>query len=253
MIFLLNNLIIFITSSPVLILQKNKTIGGFLNLVKTKDKEKIINREKIEELIELFSEHYPEPGTSLDFSTTFELLVATILSAQTTDVQVNKVTAELFKEYNTPEDFASLSRKEMEEKIKSIGLFRNKAKFIIQTSKMLLEEYDGQVPDTRKELLKLSGVGRKTANVVLANAFAKAAFPVDTHVFRVSARLGLSSGRNVKLTEEELTEKIPKKYWIDLHHWIIDHGRAVCKAQNPDCENCFCTHLCTYYKNQKEG
>ncbi len=216
-------------------------------------KIKTTDREKIEELINLFSKYYPEPGTSLDFSTTFELLVATILSAQTTDIQVNKVTTELFKEYNKPEDFIKLSRKELEAKINSIGLFRNKSKFIIQTSKLLLDEYNGQVPKTRKELLKLSGVGRKTANVVLANAFSKAAFPVDTHVFRVSARLGLSSGKNVKLTEKELTEKIPERYWIDFHHWIIDHGRALCKAQNPDCENCFCTHLCTYYKNEKEG
>ncbi len=209
--------------------------------------------DKVEELIELFSEHYPDPTTSLDFTTTFELLVATILSAQTTDVQVNKVTSDLFKEYNKPEDFAVLSRKEMEEKIKSIGLYRNKAKFIIKTSKILLEDFDGKVPDNRTDLLKLSGVGRKTANVVLANAFQKAAFPVDTHVFRVSARLGLSSGKNVKETERELTELIPEKYWIDLHHWIIDHGRAICKAQNPDCENCFCSHLCTYYQNKKEG
>jgi len=215
-----------------------------------KEKISLIGEDKVEELIELFAENYPEPGTSLNFNSDFELLIATILSAQTTDVQVNKVTAELFKEYNKPEDFALLSQREMEKKIKSIGLFRNKAKFIIKTSNILLEEYEGKVPDTRKELLELSGVGRKTANVVLANAFNKAAFPVDTHVFRVSARLGLSSGKNVKLTEKELTDVIPKKYWIDLHHWIIDHGRAVCKAQNPDCDNCFCSHLCNYYQNE---
>ncbi len=209
--------------------------------------DKISKKEKVEKLIELFSKHYPEPGTALKFSTPFELLIATILSAQTTDVQVNKVTEQLFKEYNTPKDFLKLSQDELEKKINSIGLYRNKSKYILKTARILTEQYDGEVPKTRKELLELSGVGRKTANVVLANAFFKAAFPVDTHVFRVSARLGLSSGVNVDQTEKELTEIIPKKYWIDFHHWLIDHGRAICKAQNPDCENCFASDLCSYY------
>lgn len=213
--------------------------------------KKINKKEKVTELVELFSEHYPEPGTALNHGTAFELLIATILSAQTTDIQVNKVTKELFKEYNTPEDLLKLSQKELENKINSIGLYRNKAKYILKTCSILLDEFQGEVPDTRKELLKLSGVGRKTANVVLANAFFKAAFPVDTHVFRVSERLGLSSGKNVDQTEKELTELIPKKYWIDFHHWLIDHGRAICKAQNPDCENCFASYLCRYYKNNK--
>jgi len=213
----------------------------------------INKKEKVEKLVELFSEYYPEPGTALNHESPFELLIATILSAQTTDIQVNKVTKDLFKKYNSPEDLLQLSQKELEKKINSIGLYRNKSKYILKTCRILIEEFDGQVPETRKDLLKLSGVGRKTANVVLANAFFKAAFPVDTHVFRVSERLGLSSGKNVDQTEKELTKLIPKKYWIDFHHWIIDHGRALCKAQNPDCENCFCTHLCTYYKNEKEG
>ena len=207
---------------------------------KNKDK-----KEKVEKLVELFSKHYPEPGTALNFMTPFELLIATILSAQTTDVQVNKVTEELFKKYNTPKKMLKLSQKELEEKINSIGLYRNKAKYILKTCRILLEEFNGEVPKTRKELLKLSGVGRKTANVVLANAFSKAAFPVDTHVFRVSNRLGLSSGKNVSQTEKELTELIPEKYWIDFHHWLIDHGRALCKAQNPDCKNCFAAELCS--------
>ena len=209
--------------------------------------DKIKTEEKVEKLVDLFSEHYPEPGTALNFSTPFELLIATILSAQTTDVQVNKVTEKLFEEYNRPEAMLELSQKELEEKINSIGLFRNKAKYILKTCRILLDEFGGEVPETRKELLELSGVGRKTANVVLANAFFKAAFPVDTHVFRVSERLGLSSGQNVSQTEKELTDLIPKKYWIDFHHWLIDHGRALCKAQNPDCENCFASNLCTYY------
>lgn len=211
--------------------------------------KKIDKEEKVEKLAELFAKHYPEPGTALNFMTPFELLIATILSAQTTDVQVNKVTEKLFKNYKTPSDFLQLSQKELEEKINSIGLFRNKSKYILKTCRLLIEEFEGEVPQTRKELMKLSGVGRKTANVVLANAFFKAAFPVDTHVFRVSKRLGLSSGKNVKKTEKELTELIPKKYWIDFHHWLIDHGRALCKAQNPECENCFARDLCSYYKN----
>lgn len=206
--------------------------------------------EKVEKLAELFSEYYPEPGTALNHQSSFELLIATILSAQTTDIQVNKVTKELFKEYNTPKDLLKLSQKELEKKINSIGLYRNKSKYILKTCQILIDEFKGEVPETRKELLKLSGVGRKTANVVLANAFSKAAFPVDTHVFRVSERLGLSSGKNVDQTEKELTELIPKKYWIDFHHWLIDHGRAVCKAQNPNCENCFASHLCRFYQNK---
>jgi len=211
----------------------------------------INKKEKVEKLVELFSEYYPEPGTALNHESPFELLIATILSAQTTDIQVNKVTKDLFKKYNSPEDLLQLSQKELEKKINSIGLYRNKSKYILKTCRILIEEFDGQVPETRKDLLKLSGVGRKTANVVLANAFFKAAFPVDTHVFRVSERLGLSSGKNVDQTEKELTKLIPKKYWIDFHHWLIDHGRALCKAQNPDCENCFASELCRYYKNQK--
>ena len=139
---------------------------------------------KVERLVKLFSEHYPEPGTALNFSTPFELLIATILSAQTTDIQVNKVTEKLFEEYNTPESMLKLSQKELEEKINSIGLYRNKAKYILKTCKLLLDEFGGEVPKTRKKLLKLSGVGRKTANVVLANAFFKAAFPVDTQIGR---------------------------------------------------------------------
>jgi endonuclease-3 len=211
--------------------------------------KKVNKKEKVEELVELFSEYYPEPGTALNNNSSFELLIATILSAQTTDVQVNKVTKKLFIEYNTPADLLKLSQKELEKKINSIGLYRNKAKYILKTCQILIDDFKGKVPSTRKELLKLSGVGRKTANVVLANAFYKAAFPVDTHVFRVSERLGLSSGKNVDQTEKELTELIPKKYWIDFHHWLIDHGRAICKAQNPDCENCFAGHLCRYYQN----
>ncbi|WP_089858243.1 endonuclease III [Halanaerobium salsuginis] len=204
--------------------------------------------DKVSALLKLFAEYYPNPKTSLNFKTPFELLIATILSAQTTDIQVNKVTAELFKKYNTPAAILKLSQSELEEKINSIGLYHNKAKYILKTCQILLDQFEGQVPETRKDLLKLSGVGRKTANVVLANAFFKAAFPVDTHVFRVSARLGLSSGKNVSKTEQELTEILPRDCWIDFHHWLIEHGRAICKAQNPDCENCFASYLCDYFQ-----
>lgn len=218
-------------------------MGGF------KLSASINKKEKVEKLIDLFARYYPDPSTALNFNTPFELLIATILSAQTTDIQVNKVTADLFEDFNTPESLSKLSQKELEEKINSIGLYRNKSKYILKTCDLLIDEFEGEVPKNRKDLLKLSGVGRKTANVVLANAFFKAAFPVDTHVFRVSKRLGLSSGKNVEQTEKELTDLIPKKYWTDFHHWLIDHGRAVCKAQNPDCDNCFASDLCSYYIN----
>ncbi len=209
-------------------------------------------KTKIKSLIEIFSEAYPTPETSLNFSSPFELLVATILSAQTTDVQVNKVTGELFKNYNTPQDFAVLEPEELAEMIKSIGLYRNKSKYVIKTSKIILEDYAGKVPLTRNNLMKLSGVGRKTANVVLANAFQEPAFPVDTHVFRVSNRIGIATAKNVRKTEKELTDNIPKNYWIDMHHWLIDHGRSVCKAQNPLCDKCPINHLCDYYISEKE-
>lgn len=210
-----------------------------------------MNKE-IKQIINILSKKYPDPDTALNYSTPFELLIATILSAQTTDKQVNKVTKKLFKNYNTPQDLASLKITELEKLIKSIGLYRNKSKYIIQTSKKIINEFDGQVPETRKELMKLPGVGRKTANVVLTCAFTKNAFPVDTHVFRVSNRIGLVQAENVNEVEKQLMQVIPEKLWGKMHHWLIYLGRELCKAQNPNCNNCDLNKLCKYYKNTNQ-
>ncbi|MGM0437252.1 MAG: endonuclease III [Bacillota bacterium] len=205
--------------------------------------------EKITKIIDIFEEKYPDPESALNYNSEFELLIATILSAQTTDKQVNKVTSKLFNKYNTPEDFASLKPEELEQEIKSIGLYRNKSKYIVNTAKKLIDDYKGIVPDTRKKLIELPGVGRKTANVVLSCAFTKDAFPVDTHVFRLANRIGLVKDDKVRKVEEGLMEVIPKKYWSQMHHWLIFHGREVCKAQNPKCNKCKIKNFCDYYQN----
>ena len=206
-------------------------------------------QKNIKKIIDIFEAKYPDPESALNYNNEFELLVATILSAQTTDKQVNKVTSNLFDKYNSPDDFASLEPEELEEEIKSIGLYRNKSKYIVKTSKKLIEDYKGQVPDTRKQLTDLSGVGRKTANVVLSCGFTKDAFPVDTHVFRLANRIGLVKSDKVREVEEGLMEVIPKEYWSKMHHWLIFHGREICKSQNPRCEECKIKNFCNYYQN----
>ena len=212
--------------------------------------ENIID-DKLDFIIDVLGDKYPAPETELNHNSPFELLVATILSAQTTDVQVNKVTEELFKEYNSPDDFARLSPEELADEIKSIGLYRNKSKFIVESSRIILADFDGQVPRNFTDLLKLPGVGRKTASVVLVGAFSTPAFPVDTHVFRVSNRLGLADSDSVEEVEEQLKSLIPEELWADMHHWLIFHGREVCKARNPKCEICQLKDYCNYY--QKKG
>lgn len=199
---------------------------------------------KNNEIIKILNELYPDPKTELHFKTPFELLIATILSAQTTDKQVNKVTEKLFSKYSTPEDFANLTAEELEKEIKNCGLFRNKSKSIVETSKIIVGDYEGNVPDSLEELIKLPGVGRKTASVVLANAYNIPAFPVDTHVHRVSARLGLAGGKNPLVTEMELREIIPKSLWNKAHHWLISHGRNYCTARRPQCHDCPLLYLC---------
>ena len=195
---------------------------------------------------------YPNLDKSfLDFTTPFELLVATILSAQCTDVRVNKVTGHMFKFKNTPEDFAKMDIKEIEEYIKTCGLYKNKAKNIKNASIMLIREFDGKVPNNMEDLLKLPGVGRKTANVVMSNAFGIDAIAVDTHVQRVSNRLGLANSKDVLNTEKDLRKNLPKEKWSKLHHQIIAHGRKICKARNPLCEECDLKDLCEYYKERK--
>ena len=206
-----------------------------------------MNKAKRLEVLQVLQEYYGEEKCGLNFRTPFELLIATMLSAQCTDVRVNLVTAELFKEYNTPEKLLTLNQGELREKIKTCGLANTKAKNILITCHMLLEEYGGEVPRTLEELTGLAGVGRKTANVVMSNAFDIPAIAVDTHVFRVSKRIGLAKGTNVLQVEKELMKNLPREYWSRAHHWIIWHGRRVCTARNPKCEACPLKALCDSY------
>lgn len=205
-----------------------------------------MNKDRQDIILKLLEENYYDAKPGLEYTTPFELLVATILSAQCTDVRVNKITAELFKEYNTPEAFANMDRGELERKIYSCGFYRNKSKNIIETSKILIEEYGGEVPASIEELQELPGVGRKTANVVASNAFGIDAIAVDTHVFRVSNRLGLVNAKNVEDTERQLMEVVPKDKWSRAHHWLIQHGRQICAARSPKCDKCFLAGHCKY-------
>jgi endonuclease III len=206
--------------------------------------------EKTMEIINLLEKEYGGLGCALNYKTPFELLIATMLSAQTTDITVNKATDVLFKKYNKPEEFAVLDLSELEGYIKTCGFYKTKGIHIIDTSKKLIAEFGGEVPNTIEELTTLPGVGRKTANVVMSNAFGIAAIAVDTHVFRVSNRIGLAAANSVEDTEKQLMEEIPKDYWSAAHHLLIWHGRRVCNARKPKCENCSIANLCKFYINQ---
>lgn len=194
---------------------------------------------------------YPEAGPELHFSNPYETLVATMLSAQCTDKQVNKVTPAVFARWPDASAMAQATVEELFPMVKSCG-FRSKASNIIAACQIIVERHGGQVPNTREELTALPGVGRKTANVVLANAFHIPAFAVDTHVFRVSNRLGLAEASTVEETERQLMKATPKEDWCDAHHWLIWHGRRVCKAQRPLCDECPLAALCKYHKEQKK-
>ncbi|MDW7673706.1 MAG: endonuclease III [Bacillota bacterium] len=196
------------------------------------------------ELLERLAQLYPDAKPGLEFSNPYQLLIATILSAQCTDERVNKVTKELFKVFPTPEALAKASEEEIITFIKECGLFRNKSKNIKATCQALVEKHSGEVPNSREALEALPGVGRKTASVVLSNAFNVPAIAVDTHVFRVANRLGLAKAKDVAATERELKRNIPKELWSDAHHWLIYHGRQVCKARKPVCEKCNLIDLC---------
>lgn len=211
----------------------------------------VLKKEKIYNVINILEKKYPDDTKSmLNFSTPFELLIATILSAQCTDVRVNKVTSEMFKNYNTPEDFCNLSLEELEKMIKSCGLYKTKAKNIKNASKKLIENFNSVVPNNMKDLTSLPGVGRKTANVVMSNAFGIDAIAVDTHVFRVSNRIGLADSDDVYKTEIQLRKNIPKEKWSEMHHQLIHLGREICKARNPECEVCELKNICEFYKNK---
>lgn len=196
-------------------------------------------KARTREIIRKLKRAYPDAKCSLNHSNPFELLVATILSAQCTDERVNIVTADLFRKYTKPEDYLKVSPRELEKDIQSTGFFRNKTKSIQGTSKVLTEQYGGEVPHTMEELLELPGVARKTANVVLGNAFEiKAGVVVDTHVTRLSHRLGFTQAKTAEKIEQDLVQIVPKKDWVIFSHLLIAHGRKICKARSPLCDQC---------------
>ncbi len=194
---------------------------------------------------------YKGAKPALHYRTPYELLIAVVLSAQCTDERVNKVTKVLFEKHSTPETMLLLTQAELEKYIFSCGFYRMKAAHILSASKDILERFGGEVPQTVEELTSLAGVGKKTANVVYSVAFGGDAIAVDTHVFRVSNRLGLAKGNTPQKVEADLNKTIPKKDWSSAHHWLIWHGRKVCHSQKPDCENCTLSHVCDYYKKTK--
>lgn len=205
--------------------------------------------DKINKILDDLDSLYPNTKAGLDFTTPFELLIATILSAQCTDVRVNKVTAVLFKEHNTPKTILDLGVDGLAKYIKSCGLYKTKSKNIINTCNVLYHDYDSKVPDTIEELMKLPGVGRKTANVVVSNAFGTPAIAVDTHVFRVTNRIGIVNEKDVLSTEMALMQEIPRDRWSKSHHLFIWHGRNICKARNPRCEECILNDRCKFYNS----
>ena len=208
--------------------------------------------EKSKSILEELAALYPDAKPALKFSSPYELLVAVILSAQCTDERVNKVTEVLFKEHNTPEKMLKLTQDELEKYIFSCGFYHNKAAHILSASRDILDRYAGEVPNTLEELKTLAGVGQKTANVVYAVAFGGDAIAVDTHVFRVSNRLGIAQGKTPSKVEEGLMTALPQSEWSKAHHYLIYHGRRVCHSQRPDCANCTLKSLCDFYGGKKD-
>ena len=205
-----------------------------------------MNAAKRRRIYERLAAGMPEPTTELNYSSPFELLVAVVLSAQATDIGVNKATGPLFKAANTPEAMLALGEERLREHIKSIGLFNNKAKNIYRTCAILVEQHGGIVPTEREALEALPGVGRKTANVILNTAFGQPTIAVDTHIFRLSNRTGLAPGKNVRAVEDRLVRVTPPEFRKNAHHWLILHGRYVCKARKPECPRCVIAELCEY-------
>ncbi len=201
---------------------------------------------KRREMFDRLKQHNPHPTTELKYKTSYELLVAVTLSAQATDISVNKATRALFKVANTPEKIAALGLRKLKTYIKTIGLYNTKAANIIKTARILLQDHNSKVPRTRIELEALPGVGRKTANVVLNTAFGEPTIAVDTHIFRVSNRTGLARGKTPLAVEKKLLKAVPDEYKKDAHHWLILHGRYTCTARNPKCLQCVIYDLCAY-------
>lgn len=211
---------------------------------------KHLTMELISDVLDILDKTYPDAKAELNYTTPYELLIATILSAQCTDVRVNKTTEVLFQKYNTPEKMVTLSIDELGNIIKSCGFYNSKSKNILLTSQILIDKHDSKVPDTMKELTNLPGVGRKTANVVLSNAFDIPSIAVDTHVFRVSNRIGIANAINVEETEKQLRRRIDRNRWSKSHHTLIFHGRRICKSRNPKCEICPVNSYCLHYKKE---
>ncbi len=211
-----------------------------------------MHQRKINSFFQKLSEAIPAPVTELIHRNHFELLIAVILSAQATDKSVNKVTPELFGQYPEPQDFVEAGKESILATIKTIGLAKTKSANIIKTCQILVDSYDGEIPQTREELEKLPGVGRKTANVILNTAFGVPVIAVDTHVFRVANRTGLTNGKNPLQVEEQLMQVVPEKWKKDAHHFLVLHGRYVCKAKAPMCEQCPTVKECEY-PDKKEG
>ncbi len=205
-----------------------------------------MNAEKRREIFARLQAANPHPTTELEYTTPFELLIAVILSAQATDVSVNKATRQLYPVANTPAAIHALGVAGLIPYVQTIGLYRNKAKNVIETCRLLIEQHGGEVPRDRESLQALPGVGRKTANVVLNTAFGVPAMAVDTHIFRVSNRTGIAPGKNVDIVEQKLMKFVPPEYLMDAHHWLILHGRYTCTARSPQCWNCLIADLCEF-------
>ena len=210
-----------------------------------------MNKTKRTEIFSRWKAQNPKPETELNYSSPFELLIAVILSAQATDVGVNKATNKLYPVANTPQAIYNLGLTKLKTYVKTIGLYNSKAKNVIATCKILIDKYDGEIPRTREELVALPGVGRKTANVDLNTAFGEPTMAVDTHIFRVGNRTGIGPGKDVLEVEKRLVKLIPKEFLVDAHHWMILHGRYICKARTPDCQNCLINDLCEYLNKTK--
>ncbi|HST27414.1 MAG TPA: endonuclease III [Rudaea sp.] len=210
-----------------------------------------MNAAKRAEIFRRLREANPKPTTELEYATPFQLLVAVILSAQATDVGVNKATRRLFPVAGTPQAMLALGEEKLKRHIATIGLFNTKAKNVIATCAILVEQFGGDVPNSREALEALPGVGRKTANVVLNTAFGAPTIAVDTHIFRVANRTGLAPGKTVRAVEDKLEKVVPDEFKRDAHHWLILHGRYVCKARKPDCPNCVIRDLCEYKRKTR--
>lgn len=206
----------------------------------------LLSDSQMDEIFSRWQKQNPDPESELEYVNPYTLLVAVVLSAQATDKSVNKATAPLFKIVDTPEKMLELGEEGLISYIKSIGLYKNKAKNIISLSNSLIQDFNSKVPDNREDLMKLAGVGRKTANVVLNVIFNQPSMPVDTHLMRISPKIGLAEGKTPEQIEESLLKRIPEKYLKNAHHWILLHGRYVCTARNPNCNDCIISDLCKH-------